>query len=62
MTTDRQLPCAIWNADKGEWVILDVPFGITKATTLLELVQQLGDIFPMQVRYPGNLSTVEGIH
>ena len=62
MTTEKSLPCAVWNADKGEWVILDTIFGLTRAATLRELVQQLGDVFPMLVRFPGNLSTVEAIH
>ena len=61
MTTEKNLPCAVWNADGGEWVMLDSPTGMTTAATLMELVGKLGDILPLQVRYPGNISTVYGI-
>ena len=59
---DTELPCAVWNADDEEWVMLDGLTGMTTAATLRELVQQFGDIFPIRVRYPGNFSTIEGIH
>jgi hypothetical protein len=65
MDTDRHTPCAVWNADDGEWVVLDFPDGMILASTILKLAEKLGDskpAFPMQVRYPGTVETVEHIH
>jgi hypothetical protein len=66
MEPDRTKLCAVWNADDEMWVILkDGPNGMTTAPTILELSQKLDEfehIFPMQVRYPGKVETINSVH
>jgi hypothetical protein len=66
METETTKLCAVWNPDDEMWVILkNGPEGMTTAPTILELSQKLNDsehIFPMKVRYPGKVETVNSIH
>jgi hypothetical protein len=57
---------AVWNSDDEMWVVMRDDHGdMITAHTILDLSQKLNDykqIFPMQLRYPGSVETVDCIH